>query len=332
MADLVRHDPVWSERSVLVTGATGLLGGWLVQALVERGADVVCLVRDRVPRARLWSEGFGERVIVAEGDVVDQARLERVLGEREVRTVFHLAAQAIVPIAGRNAVSTFDTNIRGTWSVLEACRRSPLVAQVVVASSDKAYGEQPELPYREDMPLLARHPYDVSKACGDLLAASYADAWALPVVITRCGNFFGGGDLNFNRLVPGVVRDVLAGRRPVIRSDGTMVRDYLYAEDGALAYLHLAEALVRDPGLAGRAFNFSLEQPQSVLELVARIQAIAGTDLEPDVRGEASGEIPAQYLDASAARRELGWAPTVGLDEGLARTLEWYRRHLDQPS
>jgi len=315
----------WSHRGVLVTGGTGLLGGWLVEALLARGADVTCLVRDVVPFSRLVLEGLDRKVIVAPGDVRDQAALERILGEREIRTVFHLAAQTIVTVANRNPVSTFESNVAGTWAVLEACRRSPLVSEIVVASSDKAYGEQTVLPYSEDMPLQGRNPYDASKSCADLVAQSYAHTWDVPVVVTRCGNFYGGGDLNFNRLVPGVLRDLYEGRRPVIRSDGSFVRDYLYAEDGADAYLCAAEALAERHEIVGRAFNFSVEQPMTVLEVVARLQAVMGTDLEPDVRGEASHEIHAQYLDATRARTELGWKPEVGLDEGLRRTAAWYR-------
>src|SRR5947209_3968209 len=232
----------WQDQPVLVTGATGLVGGWLVRRLVRAGAAVVCLVRDWVPRCELFRTGLGEQVTVVRGDVCDQALLERALGEHEVQTVFHLAAQTIVGIANRNPVSTFETNIRGTWCLLEACRRSPLVRQVVVASSDKAYGDQVHLPYDEETPLQGKHPYDVSKSCADLIAQTYAVSYGLPVVVTRCGNFYGVGDLNFNRLVPGTIRSVLRGQRPVIRSDGLNVRDYFYVEDGAAAYMQLARS------------------------------------------------------------------------------------------
>jgi CDP-glucose 4,6-dehydratase len=326
--DLGMTDEHWSQRPVLVTGASGLLGGWLVEGLLARGADVVCLVRDRVPKSRLFAEGLHEKVVVVSGDVCDQSAMERIVGEHEVRTVFHLAAQTIVGIANRNPVSTFQSNVQGTWSVLEACRRSPRVSEIVVASSDKAYGEQRVLPYTEETPLQGRHPYDASKSAADLITQSYATTWQLPVAITRCGNFFGGGDLNWNRLVPGVVRDLVSGRRPVIRSDGSFVRDYLYVQDGADAYLRTAEALARKPELAGRAFNFSLERPMTVLEMVAQIQQALGVDLEPEVLGEASNEIPAQYLDSGLAREVLGWKPDIGLEEGLRRTVGWYRDHL----
>lgn len=315
----------WRDRPVLVTGASGLVGGAVVRLLLERGADVACLLRDWVPDSELVRGGLLARARVVRGDVRDQALLERALGEHEARTVIHLAAQTTVPVANRNPVSTFDTNVAGTWALLEACRRSPQVGQVVVASSDKAYGEHAQLPYDEEAPLLARHPYDVSKACADLVAQSYAATWGLPVAVSRCGNFYGPGDLNWNRIVPGTIRSLLRGERPVVRSDGRFVRDYFFVEDGAAAYLLLAEALARDPGLRGRAFNFSNEQPLTVLELVTRIQAVLGSALEPDVRNEASHEIRAQYLSAARARSELGWAPLFSLEQGLERTVAWYR-------
>src|SRR6266403_1921499 len=243
----------WRDRPTLVTGATGLVGGCLVRRLVEAGADVVCLVRDWVPQSELVQAGLIERVKVVRGDVRDQSLLERALGEYEIDTTIHLAAQTIVGIANRNPISTFETNVAGTWHLLEACRRTPTVRQIVLASSDKAYGESDDLPYVETMPLEAEHPYDVSKACADLIARAYARTWGLPVVTTRCGNFFGGGDLNWNRVVPGTIRSVLRGERPVIRSDGSQVRDYIYVEDAVSAYLQLAEQLAADPTLAGEA-------------------------------------------------------------------------------
>lgn len=319
--------PFWLDRPTLVTGATGLVGSWVVEHLLEAGAEVVCLVRDRVPRCRLVSAGLTERVVVVHGDVRDQALLERVLGEHEVDSVIHLAAQTIVTIAARNPVSTFESNVAGTWALLEACRRSPTVRQVVVASSDKAYGEQETRACDEDAPLRAVHPYDVSKACADLLARSYAATWGVPVAVTRCGNFYGGGDLNWNRIVPGTIRSVLRGQRPVIRSDGTPVRDYFYVEDGAAAYLHLVERLAEDRDLAGQAFNFSTETPLSVLELVQRILAVTGSGLEPELQHGAKQELSFQALRAERARRLLGWRPRFALEEGLARTVAWYRGH-----
>jgi len=315
----------WQDRPTFVTGATGLVGGWLVRRLINLGADVVCLVRDWVPQSELVCSQLIEQVKVVRGDIRDQALLERVLGEYEIDTVIHLAAQTIVGIANRNPVSTFETNIQGTWTLLEACRRSPTVKQIVVASSDKAYGEHDKLPYDEDMPLKGRHPYDVSKSCADLIAQAYATTYGLPVVITRCGNFYGGGDLNWNRIVPGTIRSVLRGQRPVIRSDGNYVRDYFYVEDAAAAYTLLAERLAENPELRGEAFNFSNEKPMTVLQLVHCILKQMGADLEPIVRNEATNEIRCQYLSAAKARRMLGWQPLFTLEEGLQRTIDWYK-------
>lgn len=324
---IARDTAFWRSRNVAVTGATGFLGSHLTDLLVERGADVVVLVRDDVPVSPI-SDRWWDRVSVVRGGCEDQAVVERLLGEYEIRSLFHLAAQSQVGAANRNPVATFDSNVAGTWSVLEAARRSPLIEQVVTASSDKAYGEQPSLPYTEEMPLLAAHPYDVSKACADMLSRTYHRTYDLPVTVTRCGNFFGPGDRNWERLVPGTIRSLLAGERPVIRSDGTMVRDYLYVVDGALAYLRLAEAMAADPELHGEAFNFSTETPLTVLELVELLQKAAGTDLEPDVRAETSNEIASQYLSAAKARDVLGWRPSHTVDGALAETVEWYRDHL----
>lgn len=313
---------------MLVTGATGLLGGWIVKALADLGADVVCLVRDWVPQSEVVRAGVLERVKVARGDVRDQAVLERVLNEFEIQTVLHLAAQTIVGTANRNPVSTFETNVAGTWAMLEATRRCPTVKQVVLASSDKAYGDQPNLPYTEDMPLQGRHPYDASKSCADLVGQSFAHVYGVPVAITRCGNFYGGGDLNWNRIVPGTIRSILRGTPPVIRSDGLFVRDYIYAEDAVQAYLFLAEKLAAAPELRGEAFNFSNESQVTVVELVQKITAMMGSALEPEIRNEASNEIRHQYLSAEKARRVLGWTPQFTLDSGLERTIAWYREFL----
>jgi CDP-glucose 4,6-dehydratase len=321
-------DPFWLDRPTLITGATGLVGGWLVKRLLGAKADVVCLIRDRVPQSELTRTGLATRVKVVQGDVQDQALLERVLGEYEIDTVIHLAAQTIVPIANRNPVSTFASNIGGTWSLLEASRRSPLVKQIVVASSDKAYGDHDSLPYSEDAPLQGRHPYDVSKSCADLIAQSYAATYRLPAVITRCGNFYGGGDLNWNRLIPGTIRSVLRNQRPVIRSDGQHIRDYFYVEDGAAVYMLLAEQLAKHPELRGHAFNFSNEIQVTVLEVVEKILAHMNSDLEPDVRNEASNEIRHQYLSASKARQYFDWKPRFSLDQGLEQTIKWYKELL----
>ena len=317
----------WQDRPTFVTGATGFLGGWLVRLLLNLDADIVCLVRDWVPQSELMCTQLIEQVKVVRGDVCDQALLERILGEYEIDTVMHLAAQTIVSIANRNPVSTFETNIHGTWALLEACRRSPTVKRIVLASSDKAYGDQKQLPYDEEMPLQGRHPYDVSKSCADLIAQAYATTYNLPVAITRCGNLYGGGDLNWNRIVPGTIRSVLRGQRPIIRSDGKYVRDYFYVEDGAAAYTLLAERL-GESKLYGHAFNFSNEIQITVLELVERILALMESDLKPNVRNEATSEIRHQYLSATKARQALGWQPTFTLDEGLKRTIEWYSKFL----
>ncbi len=318
----------WRDRPTFVTGATGLVGGWLVRRLLDLGADVVCLVRDRVPQSELARARLADRVKIVAGDVCDRELVERALGEYEIDTVFHLAAQTIVGIANRNPTSTFESNIAGTWRLFEACRRSPKVKQIVLASSDKAYGEHAQLPYDEETPLQGSHPYDVSKSCADLIAHSYANTFGLPVVITRCGNFYGGGDLNWNRIVPGTIRSVLRGQRPVIRSDGQFVRDYFYVEDGAIAYTLLAEKLAEDPSLAGQAFNFSNELQVNVMDLVRRVLAQLGSALEPDVRNEASHEIRHQFLSAHKARERLGWSARFSLDEGLAQTIAWYREFL----
>ncbi len=318
----------WQDRPTFVTGATGLVGGWLVRQLLDLNADVVCLVRDWVPQCELVRSRLIERVRVVCGDVRDQSLLERILGEYEIDTVIHLAAQTIVGIANRNPVSTFETNVGGTWALLEACRRSLTVKQIVVASSDKAYGEHEALPYDEGTPLQGRYPYDVSKSCADLIAQSYAATYGLPVAVTRCGNFYGGGDLNWNRIVPGTIRLVLRGQRPVIRSDGRYVRDYFYVEDGAAACVLLAERLAENPDLRGQAFNFSNETQVTVLELVEHILTLMGSDLEPDVRNEASNEIRCQHLSAAKARRLLGWHPLFSFEEGLQRTIDWYKNFL----
>ena len=318
----------WLDRPTFVTGGTGLVGSWLVRRLLEAGADVVCLVRDWVPQSELVRSHLLEQVKVVRGDIRDQVVLERALGEFEIDTVVHLAAQTIVTIANRNPVSTFESNIAGTWNLLEACRRSPKVKQIVLASSDKAYGDQENLPYNENTPLQGQHPYDVSKSCADLIAHTYAVSYGLPVTITRCGNFYGGGDLNWNRIIPGTIRSILRGQRPVIRSDGQFIRDYFYVEDGAAAYMLLAEQLSARPELKGEAFNFSNEIQVTVAQIVEKILGFMGSSLEPDIRNEVSNEIRHQYLSAAKSRDLLGWHPLYNLDEALARTIDWYREFL----
>jgi CDP-glucose 4,6-dehydratase len=316
----------WQDRPTFVTGATGLVGGWLVRRLLEHSAQVVCLVRDWVPQSEFVRARLIDQVQVVRGDVCDQALLERALGEYEIDTVFHLAAQTIVNIANRNPVSTFQTNVQGTWALLEACRRSRMVKQIVLASSDKAYGAHDKLPYDEETPLQGRHPYDASKACADIIAQTYANTFDLPVAITRCGNFYGGGDLNWNRIVPGTIRSVLRGMQPVIRSDGTFIRDYFYVEDGTAAYMLLAEQLASRPELRGQAFNFSNENQIPALELVQRILSLMDSNLQPEIRNEAINEIPHQYLSAQKARKLLNWKPLFTLDQGLRTTIEWYHK------
>ena len=328
MEDLGINKSFWLDRPTFVTGGTGLVGGWLVRRLVEAGAQVVCLVRDWVPQSELVRSRQIEHVVVVRGDIRDREVLERTLGEYEVDTVIHLAAQTIVPIANRNPVSTFESNIAGTWNLLEACRRSPNVRQIVTASSDKAYGDQEILPYDEDTPLRGQHPYDVSKSAADLIAHTYAVSYDLPVAVTRCGNFFGGGDLNWNRIIPGTIRSILRGQPPVIRSDGNFVRDYFYVEDGAAAYMLLAERLAAHPELRGQAFNFSYGNQMSVLELTRHLLALMGSDLQPEIRNEAVNEIRRQYLDSAKARQKLGWSPLFTLEQGLHKTIAWYREFL----
>jgi CDP-glucose 4,6-dehydratase len=319
----------WRDRPTLITGATGLVGSWLVKRLLAARADVICLVRDWIPQSELVRSGNLDLVKVVRGDIRDQDLLERTLGEYEINTVIHLAAQTIVTIANRNPISTFETNISGTWRLLEACRRCPVVKQIVVASSDKAYGDQPILPYDEPTPLQGKHPYDVSKSCADLIAHTYAVTYGLPVAITRCGNFYGGGDLNWNRIIPGTIRSTFRGQAPIIRSDGQYVRDYFYVEDGAVANMVLAEKLAEHPELKGEAFNFSNELQITVLELVQKILTLMGSNMKPEIRNDVSNEIRMQYLNAGKARRLLNWKPLFTINEGLKLTIQWYKEFLE---
>lgn len=316
----------WRDRNVLVTGATGILGGVLSRILNEAEAQVVTVMRDWVPQSELCRSGLIDKLRVVRGDILDQALIERVIGEYEVDTVFHLAAQTIVPIANRNPVSTFESNIRGSWVILEACRRSPTVKQILVASSDKAYGDHDKLPYVEDLELRGRHPYDVSKSCTDMLAQSYASTYDLPVIISRCGNLYGEGDLNWSRVVPGTIRSIIRQQPPTIRSDGRLVRDYFYVEDAAKAMLLGAQRLSEDRGLKGEAFNFSNETPLTVLEIVQLILKLSDSEhLAPIIQNQAKYEIPKQYLDARKARDLLDWQPHYSMEEGISRTISWYR-------
>lgn len=324
---------LWPGRRVLVTGATGFIGCWLVERLLRLGAEVTALDVEAAPRPPLHESGLSDRLRVVRGSVEDPGALARTMTDHGAQTVFHLAAQAIVPTARANPVATFETNIRGTWTLLDTCRqRGDIVSEVVVASSDKAYGPSDRLPYTEEMPLAGRQPYEVSKACADLLAQSYHHAFGLRVAVARCGNVYGGGDLNWSRLIPGTIAALERGERPVVRSDGSHVRDYIYVEDVVGAYIRLAEAL-RDGSTGGEAFNFSTESQATVLDVVDKLRSLMGCEhLEPDVRATAEGEIPTQHLSAEKARSVLGWSPRYDLDSGLPPTIEWYRARLRRDS
>jgi CDP-glucose 4,6-dehydratase len=319
----------WKGVPVLVTGAQGFVGSWLAERLLDEGAKVVTLLRDVEPESRFNSEGLVDRCVQVRADLVDYDALVRTLNEHAVRAVFHLAAQTIVGTANRSPFSTFETNIRGTYTLLEACRGIGVVSspieRIVVASSDKAYGRHEELPYREDFPLQALYPYDVSKAATDMIARSYAATYAMPVAVTRLANVYGGGDPNDSRVIPDTARALLDGRQPVIRSDGSPERDYLYVEDAVDAYLAIAGSL-DDRAHWGRAWNAGTGTPVSVKEIVARLIAVSGKDLEPDIQGEGTphGEIDRQFLDSSSIKEQLGWAPRWDLDRGLAATWDWY--------
>ena len=318
----------WRDRPVFVTGATGHIGGWLVKRLLDEGADLACLVLDRPVDCDLVRTGLISKVKVVEGDVRDLELLKRSVGEYEINTVFHLAAQSIVSTANRDPIDTFDTNIRGTWSLLEACRLNDCVKQVVVASTDKVYGESVHLPYIEDMPLSAIYPHDVSKACAEMVAGSYAGTYGMSLAITRLPNIYGGGDLNWSRIIPGTIRSIIQNEQPVINSDGKFIRDYLYVEDAVTAHLVLAEKLAEIPDLRSQAFNISSETYLSVLELVERICKLMGSTRLPVVRDQAKNEIRNQYLSGAKARQMLGWQPVFSLDEGLGRTIDWYKAFL----
>ena len=323
------------ERTVLVTGAQGFVGSWLSERLLDEGARVVALRRDVDPGARFLTEGVADRCVIAQADLLDYEAIVRVLNEHSVTEVFHLAAQTIVGTANRLPLSTFETNVRGNYLLLEACRAAREagheVRSIVVASSDKAYGSHDQLPYREDHELRAAYPYDVSKACTDMIARSYAVTYGLPIAVTRLANVYGGGDVNWSRLVPDTARALVAGTRPVLRSDGSPERDYLHVDDAVDAYLTVAASL-EDESFTGRAWNAGWGEPVRVLEVVDRLIAASGRALTPDVQGEGtpSGEIDRQWLDSTSIREELGWSPKVALEDGLQRTFSWYERHLSE--
>lgn len=321
----------WKDRRVFITGGTGMIGSWLVKELLSQGAAVVALVFQSDPNSELYRSGNIKRAQVEQGTVQDFATVSRIIGDHGIDTVFHLGAQTIVGTAYEDPLPTLETNIRGTYNILEACRtRRDTVRRIVLASSDKAYGEQRQLPYTEESPLQGRFPYDVSKSCADLIGQMYYHAYRLPIGITRCANVYGGGDLNWSRIVPGTIRSFLKREPPVIRSNGTYVRDYLYVKDAAGAYLRLAEKL-HEEGVAGQAFNFSAETPVSVLDMVALIQRLMGCgDLKPDIRNCAEGEIHSQYLSIAKAKRVLAWEPKFTMEKGLAETIGWYREFLQR--
>lgn len=325
MEDMVT---AWRGRKVLITGATGLVGGWLVRRLLGEGADVVCLVRDLDPQSLYVSDDLVASTSVVNGAVEDLATVQRTLVDHDVEVVFHLAAQTIVGSGLRNPHECIVSNVLGTTAVLEACRlQSDLVQAVMIASSDKAYGSSTDLPYVEDMPLDGEHPYDVSKSCADLISSAYYRTYGTPVSIARCGNIFGGGDLNWSRLVPGTIKALLTDQTPVLRSDGSMRRDFLHVGDAVDAYMHLAQRTLERVAV-GEAFNFSDQLPLTVSEMYGRIcQATVGTYVEPLALGEAEHEISDQYLDSSKASRILDWTPRVGLEAGLLDTAEWYRKY-----
>ncbi len=317
---------VYGGRSVLVTGASGILGSWLVRRLLEHGATVVALFRDDDPDSELVRSGDVQRIRCVRGSLEDARLLDRALVQYEVEVVFHLGAQTQVRHAQQQPFATLEANVRGTYNLLEAVRGAAgRVESVVVASSDKAYGESTDLPYTEKHPLAARHIYDASKAAADLLSSAYAHSYGLPIGIARCGNIYGGGDLNWDRIVPSTIRSLLSGQRPVIRSDGTPRRDYLFVEDAVSGYLALGAALL-DGREFGEAFNFAPGEPVAVSDLVSRLAHILGrVDLPPIVLANASNEIPAQWLDSTKAQVRLSWEATVGLDDGLRQTADWYR-------
>jgi len=322
----------WQGRRVLVTGVYGFLASHLVAELLARGVEVIGLYRDRPAESYLQRTGLDEQVTLVPGDITDLDACRRIINEHEAEVVFHLAAQALVGLANRSPYSTLESNIRGTYTLLEACRElhgPGLVQAVVVASSDKAYGDQPELPYREEAPLLGMHPYDASKSCADLLARMFAQTYGLPVAVTRCANLYGPGDPSPSRIVPGTMLSLLKGERPIIRSDGSPQRDYLFVGDAVQAYLMLAEA-VAEGRAVGRAYNFGSGVPVSVLELVCQIVAVSGVDLPPEVQNTARGEIAHQYLDVRRAAEELGWRAATPLPEGLQATYTWYERAYDR--
>lgn len=323
-SNMQNKNPFWKDRNVFVTGATGILGSWLTKKLVAEKANVTILKRDHVPKSELELSGTVNRVNIVHGTLEDYWTAERALNEYEIDTCFHLAAQAIVQTSNRSPLPTFEANVRGTWNIMEAIRHNTTVNRVVVASSDKAYGDHGKLPYKEDYPLAGLHPYDASKSCCDIIAQSYAHTYKIPTGIARCGNIYGGGDFNFNRIVPGTIKSIIEGQHPIIRSDGTYIRDYFYVEDAVDAFLTLAQSL-DNKNLIANSFNFSPENPLPVMEVVEKILRISGSNLKPIILSQATNEIKNQYLDCSKAHKLLKWKAKIDIDKGLKNTIEWYR-------
>lgn len=319
----------WIDKKVFVTGASGLIGSWLIDELLKKKVFTVALVRDYVPLSSLFLSKNIEKIIKVNGCMEDYALVERALNEYEIDTVFHLGAQAVVSTANRSPLSSFEANIKGTWNVLEACRNSKLVKRIVISSSDKVYGSHTTLPYTEDTPLKSDHPYDVSKCCADLLAQAYSNTYKLPLVITRCGNIYGGGDLNFSRIVPGTIKSLLENRSPSIRSDGSNTRDYFYVKDAVYAFLLVAEHLDRDD-IKGQAFNFSNEKPLSVIQIVEKIMDLLEFKVEPEILNISDGEIKHQYLSCKKSKTVFNWRAKYSVEEGLTETIAWYKKYLNR--
>ena len=330
---LFLNDPVrrafWLNRRVFLTGGFGLLGSHIAEYLVKLGASVVLLKRDHVPSSRLFETDAYRKSVIVQGDFEDYDTIYRTLADYEIETVFHVGAQAIAPIANRSPLPTFRANIMGTCNVLEAARLNPTVKRVLVASSDKAYGDQPILPYTEDAPLQGKHPYDVSKSCTDLIAQTYVKTYNSPICVTRCGNLYGAGDLNFNRIIPDTIRQALNDKAITIRSDGQFIRDYFFVKDAAMGYLAIAQAM-EDESVRGHAFNLSTGNGYKVVDIVAKIYEVMGkTDLSPTILNQASSEIREQTLSSKKAETILGWKPVYSVEEGLSETVSWYRQYFE---
>jgi len=323
-----KMEDFWKGKNVFITGADGFIGSWIAKTLVEKGSNVFVIIRDIKRVCSLDLLKIRDKVTVIQGDIIDISCLQRIINEKEIDTVFHLAAQAIVGVANNSPLSTFESNIKGTWNVLEVCRLNRNVKRIVVASSDKAYGVQEKLPYTEESPLLGTYPYDASKACADILTKSYYKTYGLPVAVTRNANTYGGADLNFSRIIPDAICTLLKDKQFVIRSDGTFERDYMYVKDAVSAYLTVAENLDKEE-IHGEAFNFGTVNPVSVIDLFKKIVGLMGKDIEPKILGEAKNEINRQFLSIDKVKKVFGWQPGYSLDEGLKETIEWYKENIN---